>query len=189
MFITLQEIIDLVIMTFAIGYIFSDFFKREPLEGYDPLTYYKKPQLWENVKFASMIAAPAIVLHELAHKFMAMAFGASATLHAPYFWYLAVVLLKMMNFPLLFFVGGYVTHTSLPPLESSIVAIAGPLTNLILWLSCLMATKYRLINKKYYKILVPVAKLNMFLFIFNMIPLPGFDGYNFITSLFQAFAG
>ena len=187
MFITLQEIIDLVIMTFAIGYIFSDFFKREPLEGYDPLAYYKKPQLWENIKFASMIAAPAVVLHELAHKFIAMAFGAAATLHAPYFWYFAVVLLKLMKFPLLFFVGGYVTHTPLPPLESSVVSIAGPLTNLVFWLSCWMIVKFGLVHKKYYKILVPVAKLNMFLFIFNMIPLPGFDGYNFISGLFRAF--
>ncbi|MBU0628575.1 MAG: M50 family metallopeptidase [Nanoarchaeota archaeon] len=179
---------DLVIMTFAIGYIFSDFFRREPLEGYDPLKYYKKPQLWENIKFASMIAAPAVVLHELAHKFAAMSFGASATLHAPYFWYAIVILLKMMRFPLLFFVGGYVSHTALPPLESSIVAVAGPLTNLILWIACLAVVKYRLINRKYYKILVPAAKINMFLFIFNMIPLPGFDGYHFISSLFSAFA-
>lgn len=179
--------IDLVIMTFAIGYIFSDYFKREPLEGYDPLAYYKKPQLWENIKFASMIAAPAVVLHELAHKFAAMAFGATATLHAPYTMYAIVILLKLLNFPLLFFVGGYVSHTILPPLESSIVSMVGPLTNLILWLSCLAIVRFRLMNKKYYKILVPVAKLNMFLFIFNIIPLPGFDGYNFITSLIQLF--
>ena len=187
MFISPKEIIDLVIMTFAIGYIFSDYFKREPLEGYDPLTYYQKPQLWENIKSASMIAAPAVVLHELAHKFVAMSFGATATLHAPYTMYAIVILLKLMNFPLLFFVGGYVSHTILPPVESSIVSIAGPLTNLVLWLSCLAIVKFRLISKKYYKILVPVAKLNMFLFIFNMIPLPGFDGYNFISSLFSVF--
>lgn len=187
MLLTIGEAIDIIIMTFAIGYIFSDFFRREPLEGYDPLAYYKKPPLFENIKFAAMIAAPAVVFHELSHKFVAMAFGATATLHAPYFWYIAVILLKLMRFPLLFFVGGYVSHTPLPALESSIVAIAGPLTNLILWLASLALVKYRLINRKYYKILVPIAKLNMFLFIFNMIPLPGFDGYNFITSLFRAF--
>ena len=187
MFISLIEIVDIIIMTFAIGYIFSDFFRREPLEGYDPLTYYKRPPLWENIKYAAMIAAPAVVLHELAHKFVAMSFGASATLHAPYFWYAAVILLKLMRFPLLFFVGGYVTHTLLPPLQSSLVAIAGPLTNLILWLAALTIVKYKLIDRKYYKILVPMGKINMFLFIFNMLPLPGFDGFNFFASLFQAF--
>lgn len=187
MLLTIGEIIDIIIMTVAIGYIFSDFFRREPLEGYDPLKYYKKPLMIENIKFAAMIAAPAIILHELAHKFIAIIFGATATLHAPYLWYAIVILLKLMRFPLLFFVGGYVSHTLLPPLESSIVAISGPLTNLILWLACLAMIKYRLIDRKYYKIIVPIGKLNMFLFIFNMIPLPGFDGYNFITDLFRVF--
>lgn len=184
--LTLMEVVDIIIMTFAIGYIFSDFFRREPLEGYDPLKYYQKQPLFQNIKFAAMIAAPAVVFHELAHKFAAILFGASATLHAPYFWYMIVILLKLMRFPLLFFVGGYVTHTPLPPLQSSIVAIAGPLTNLVLWLVSLAVIKYRLIDRKYYRIIVPLGKLNMFLFIFNMIPLPGFDGYNFVTSLFKA---
>ena len=185
--ITLMELVDIIIMTFAIGYIFSDFFRREPLEGYDPLKYYQKPPLFENIKFAAMVAAPAVVFHELAHKFVAMLFGATATLHAPYTMYAVVILLKLMRFPLLFFVGGYVSHTPLPPIESSIVAIAGPLTNLILWLAAIAVVKYRLIDRKYYKIIVPMGKLNMFLFIFNIIPLPGFDGFHFFSSLFKAF--
>ena len=189
MFISLIEIIDIIIMTFAIGYIFSDFFKREPSEGYDPLTYYKKSPFFENLKRAALIAAPAVVFHELAHKFVAMSFGASATLHAPYFWYAVVIILKLMRFPLLFFVGGYVTHTPLPALQSSLVAIAGPLTNLILWLASLLVVKYNLVNRKYYKIIVPLGKINMFLFIFNMLPLPGFDGYHFFSNLFRAFIG
>ncbi len=129
--LTVMEIADIIIMTFAIGYIFSDFFRREPLEGYDPLKYYQKAPLFENIKFAAMIAAPAVVFHELAHKFVAILFGATATLHAPYTMYAVVILLKLMRFPLLFFVGGYVSHTPLPALQSSLVSIAGPLTNLI----------------------------------------------------------
>ena len=186
MFIIIQEVIDIIIMIFAIGYIFSDVFRREPLEGYDPLKFYRKNARWEGIKFAALIAAPAIVFHELSHKFVAMFFGATATLHAPYMWYAIVILLKLMKFPLLFFVGGYVSHTALPAIESSMVAIAGPLINLLLWVLCLLAVRYKLINRKYYKIIVPMGKLNMFLFIFNMIPLPGFDGYNFFYALFKA---
>ena len=185
--ITLMEIVDIIIMTFAIGYIFSDFFRGEPSEGYDPLKYYQKNPIWQNIKFAAMIAAPAVVLHELAHKFVAISFGAIATLHAPYFWYAIIILLKLMRFPLMFFVGGYVTHTPLPPIESALVAISGPLMNLILWLASIIIVKYGLISRKYYKIIIPMGKLNMFLFVFNIIPLPGFDGYNFINSLFKAF--
>jgi len=170
MFIAFSEIIDIVIMAFAIGYIFSDFFRREPTEGYDPVAYYNKSSMWEDVKYASLIAAPAVVLHELSHKFVAMAFGASATLHAPYGMYAIVILLKFLRFPLLFFVGGYVSHTPLPALESAAVAIAGPLINLLIWLGSILVIKNKLVKRKYYRTIGLMGKLNMFLFIFNILP-------------------
>jgi len=58
--ITISEVIDIVVMTIAIGYIFSRFFRREPQEDYDPLTYYKKNTLLEDIKYGAIIAAPAI---------------------------------------------------------------------------------------------------------------------------------
>tara|TARA_B100001964_G_C14080313_1_gene529972 strand:- start:436 stop:978 length:543 start_codon:yes stop_codon:yes gene_type:complete len=179
-------------MTIAIGYIFSKFFRRVPA-SYDPLTYYKKNTLVEDIKYGAMIAAPAVVLHELAHKFTAMGFGASATLHAPSFFgipygmYLLVILLIHLNFPILFFVGGYVSHTALPPLASSMVAFSGPLINLVLWLGGMSLIKYKLIDRKYYMTIGMMAKLNMFFFIFNMIPLPGFDGFSVFAGLVQVF--
>ena len=191
--ITLMEIVDIIVMTIAIGYIFSKFFRRAPQEGYDPLTYYKKNSLVEDIKFGAMIAAPAVVFHELAHKFVAMGFGASATLHAPslfgipYGMYLLVILLIHLNFPILFFVGGYVSHTALPPLQSSIVAFAGPFINLLLWFGGMSLIKYNLINRKYYRTIGLMAKLNLFFFAFNMIPLPGFDGFHVFAGLIQAF--
>ena len=191
--ITLPEIIDIIVMTVAIGYIFSKFFRRTPQEGYDPLTYYRKNTLVEDIKYGAMIAAPAVVLHELSHKFVAMGFGASATLHAPSFFgipygmYLLVILLIHLNFPILFFVGGYVSHTALPPLASSMVAFAGPLTNLLLWLIGMSLIKYKLIGRKYYMTIGMMAKLNLFFFAFNMIPIPGFDGFHVFAGLVQAF--
>ena len=191
--ITLPEIVDIIVMTIAIGYIFSKFFRRMPQEGYDPLTYYKKNPILEDIKYGAIIAAPAVVLHELSHKFVAMGFGASATLHAPSFFgipygmYLLVILLIHLNFPILFFVGGYVSHTALPPLASSMVAFSGPLINLILWLGGMSLIKYKLIDRKYYMTMGMMAKLNMFFFIFNMIPLPGFDGFHVFSGLIQAF--
>ena len=191
--ITLPEIVDIIVMTVAIGYIFSKFFKRAPQEGYDPLTYYRKNPILEDIKYGAMIAAPAVVLHELAHKFTAMGFGASATLHAPSFFgipygmYLLVILLIHLNFPILFFVGGYVSHTALPPLASSMVAFSGPLINLVLWLGGMSLIKYKLIDRKYYMTIGMMAKLNMFFFIFNMIPLPGFDGFSVFAGLVQVF--
>ena len=191
--ITIPEIIDIIVMTFAIGYIFSKIFRRRPAEDYDPLTYYKKSGLWEDIKYGAIIAAPAVVLHEFAHKFVAMAFGATATIHAPslfgipYGWYLLVILLIHFNFPILFFIGGYVSHTALPALPSALVAIAGPLMNLMIWFLCILAIKHKFVKRKHYATIGLMGKLNMFLFIFNMLPLPGFDGFNFLNAVIHLF--
>lgn len=191
MIITVQEMIDIVIMTFAIGFIFKDMFRRIPKpehHNYDPLKQFHRSGFWDDLKQSIMIAAPAIVLHEFAHKFVAMGYGAAATLHAPYSMYAIVILLKLINFPLIFFVGGYVSHTALPPFQSAMVAIAGPLTNLTLYLLCTSAIKFRWIHRKYHPMVFVAGKLNLFLFIFNMIPIRGFDGYHFFSSLMQVFA-
>lgn len=191
MFITISEVIAIIAMTLGIGYIFSGYF-RKPVDfdsdNYDPLkAIQSKNNVWENTKFAAMIAAPTIVFHEIAHKIAAVAFGAQATINAPYTMYAIVMILKAMGFPLLFFVGGYVSHTPLPPLESSIVSIAGPLTNFIIWGICILLVNKKLVKRKYYHILIPMSKLSLFLGIFNMIPIPGFDGYNFFSAIIQAF--
>jgi Zn-dependent protease len=191
MIITFSEIIDMIAMSFFIGYIFKDLFHRVPKAShyyaYDPLKYHKGTRFWDDLKHSVMIAAPALVLHEFAHKFVALGFGAEATLHAPYFLYAIVLILKLIKFPLLFIVGGYVVHTPLPPLESAMVSVAGPLMNLLLYILCLLAVKYKWVDAKYHPMLVVSGKLNLFLCIFNMLPFRGFDGYNFFTGLFQAF--
>ena len=185
-FISIQELFDIGIMALALGFIFSDYFRKKPVDD-DPLKFYQKNQQWENIKNAALVAAPAVIFHELAHKFVAMSFGAQATLHAPYGWYAIIILMKLLNFPLLFFVGGFVTHTPLPALASAFVSLAGPLTNALVWLATIFIVKKQLIDKKYYPVLVPLGKINLFLAIFNMIPIPGFDGANAIVSLMRAF--
>jgi Zn-dependent protease len=35
--------------------------------------------------------------------------------------------------------------------------------------------------------LVITSKINMFLFIFNMIPIPGFDGFQIISNIIRVF--
>jgi Zn-dependent protease len=99
------------------------------------------------------------------------------------------MVLKLINFPLLFFVGGYVSHTPLPALQSAIVAVSGPATNFLIWGICVLIVKFKLINRKYYKIVIPMGRISMFLGIFNMIPIPGFDGNHFFVNLFRVFGG
>lgn len=182
------ELIDMVIMSLAIGYIFSGFLKKPVPENYDPLVHYKKKShVWENVKYAALAAGPAVVLHELAHKFVAIGFGAKAVLYAPYGFYLFVILLKMIGFPFLFFVGGFVTHTALPPLQSAFVSIAGPLTNFLIWGGITLVIKNGMLKRKYYAIAIPLARISLFLAVFNILPLPGFDGFNFLRNIIAIF--
>ena len=186
MFITLQEIIDILVMTAVIGFIFKDVFPRKPHAEYDPLKYYKKPPMWENFKFAIMVAAPAIIIHELFHKFTAMAFGLNATFHAAYAFLALGLVLKVLNFPFIFFVPAYVSI----PLTSagwqySLIAFAGPFANLLMWLIPYFLLKLGKIPKKYHLLALLTAKINMFLFIFNMLPIPGFDGSKVFAGLFN----
>ncbi len=182
------EVIDMIIMALAIGYIFSGIIRRPIAHDYDPLKFYEKKRgKWDDIKFGAMVAGGAVVLHELSHKLVAMAFGVKATLYAPYGFYLLVILLKAIGFPFLFFVGGFVVHGPLPALPNALVAIAGPLMNFILWFVAWYGVKKGLIKRKYFHFAVPFAKINLFLGVFNMLPLPGFDGFNFFRSLLALF--
>ena len=78
-------------------------------------------------------------------------------------------------------IGGYGTH-----LQYAITALAGPLLNLALWLGASYWLKIKRYRKKYYLLLLLTKRINMFLFIFNMLPIPGFDGYKVFSELIKA---
>jgi Zn-dependent protease len=183
MVISLEEIGAIIVMSLAVGYIFSGIFKRRDVY-HDPIIHYSRPSFIEDLKYGVILAAPAVVLHELAHKFVAMAFGATATVHAPIGMYIFVILLRLINFPIIFFVGGYVEVAGrLLAWQYALISLAGPLTNIIIYVILILAIKYKLVNRKHHDLMSKAAKLNLFLAAFNMIPFPGFDGYNFFRAL------
>ncbi len=185
MILNTQEIVDLVIMTLAIAFILKDFI-RMPRYIHQPLT---SGFDIENFKFTALCTAPAIILHEMAHKFVALGFGLSATFHAHYGGLLLGVVLRLIHSPFIIFVPGFVSTIGGTPLQNSIIAIAGPLINLILWLgSSFILKKHISLTSKQRLALVITKQLNMFLFIFNMIPIPPFDGGHFISGLIQTFS-
>lgn len=183
MILSFSELIDMVLMTAVVGFIFMDIFKK-PREDYDPLLHYTAGFDWNNFLFACLIVAPAIILHELAHKFIALSFGLQATFQAAYLFLGIGLLMKLMRFGFIFFVPAYVSiFGKATTMAFSLVALAGPLMNMVLWLSTSIALKKKLFKKKYNAILFLASRVNMFLFIFNMLPIPGFDGYKFFTGL------
>ncbi len=204
-FLTLWEIIDMIVMTVVIGYIFSDVFIRRPLttkdeESYDPLKdYSRKTKKYDNLKYAIILTAPALILHELGHKFVAMFFGMTATFNAAYIWLGIALLLKLMNFGFIFLVPAYVSwapataaaglYLQNNPWVGSTIAFAGPAVNGILWLVAHVMIKSGKYNKNPGKmmLLVLTRRINGFLFIFNLIPIPGFDGWHVFSGLWQTF--
>lgn len=190
--VTFQEIIDLFIMVFVIGFIFKDVFQvRVSNKEHDPLEQYKKKNDFfsEGFKTAVIVTAPAIVLHEAAHKITAIMFGLQATFHAAYMWLGIGLFLKLLSFPFIFFVPGFVSYTGGPvePLVRAFIALAGPLVNLLLFLFATLALKQNWFNNKYQPLLVVTKQINLFLFIFNMIPFGFFDGAHVFRNLIEAF--
>jgi Zn-dependent protease len=214
MLFTFQEIIDAVVMSFVVGLIFSDFFARFNARGkqkgrvfvktrskdeieYDPIEHHSRKTLrlgplninWDDMKFAIMIIAPAIILHELGHKFVAMAYGAEATFHISYMFLGIALLLKMFNSPFIFLVPAFVAYPNiLTPLQGSAVAFAGPAVNLILFAVSALILKYaKKLTERQIALLALTKKVNLFLAIFNMIPISPFDGGHVIEGLVQTF--
>lgn len=178
--LTLLEIFRLVVMILALGYIFSAFMPAQ-LFGHKGFYHLLKAKAqgfdWEALKYAAILTAPAVVLHELAHKFVALAFGLKAEFFASY-WGLGLgVFLKMVGAPFIIFVPGYVTIPfDTHVLASGIIALAGPMMNLFLWIGAGIYLKFFKLNKKQMILAVLTKKINMFLFIFNMLPFGFFDG-------------
>lgn len=208
MLFTIRELFDILMMIIGVGFIFMDSFgvrqkigKLKPYEE-DPVSYYQHLYRrkiskmsgfnWGNLWTACLITAPAIVFHELAHKFVAINYGLQAVFHAAYFWLSVGILMKILNTGFIFFVPGYVTLSGYAmPLQKAAIAFAGPFVNLILWFCCWSILKFMpfKINTKTMQILAATRFINGFLFIFNMIPLGFFDGAKVLSGVIEYFAG
>ncbi len=174
--ITFTEILYFVILTLVIGYIFSGKFVRRPKTVYD-MMHPKRFNL-DDFKFAILVTAPAIILHELAHKFVAMAYGLSATFKLFPLGLGIGVFLKLINSPFILIAPGYV---EIPPIGDAfayrLIAFAGPAINLVLWLgSAFILKRAKNLTRAQSSALGLTKYINMILFFFNMIPFGPFDG-------------
>jgi Zn-dependent protease len=182
--LTLHEIIDLIVMTAAVGFIFYDVFQRFRPHKHD--IYIKRFDL-NDFLFACLITAPGIIFHELAHKFVALAFGYAATFKAAYGWLGIGLAMKMLNFGFIFFVPGYVEIPGITTgLKMSAIAFAGPGLNGLLWLVSYIALRSGKVNRRYLPALYLTRQINGFLFIFNMLPIPLFDGFKVYQGIISA---
>ena len=75
-----MEVFDAVVTVVALGYIFRNYF-RTPVTEFTSAVDSRR-----QIINAALIVAPAVLLHEFAHKFIAMSFGFMATYRAAYEW-------------------------------------------------------------------------------------------------------
>ncbi|MEK6903972.1 MAG: M50 family metallopeptidase [Nanoarchaeota archaeon] len=183
MLITLTEIFYLAIMSLVLGYIFSGAVKR-PRTEYE-LSHHRGFD-WQDYLNAILISAPAVILHELAHKFVAIALGFAASFKIWTFGLILGAFLKFINSPLILFAPGYVSiQGPTPEPASALISLAGPLTNLILFGIAWYLLEYSRLTRKQAILLYLTKQINLFLFIFNMLPIPPLDGFQFFSSLIK----
>lgn len=190
--LSFMEVVDIVVMSLVVGWIFKDLFRpharpMHPDELLKNITPGRLPKL-NDFWFAVAIVAPSIILHEFGHKFTAMAFGYTATFHAAYTWLLIAVLLKML-LGFIFFVPAYVSFAGASALQGAIIAFAGPAVNGLLYLGTFLYMRFskRHHSKEVMRFLILFRRINGFLFILNMIPIPPFDGGHVVSGLVKAF--
>jgi len=123
----------------------------------------------------ALTAGVGFLLHELAHKVVAQAFGQTAEFRADYKMLGAAVLSAMLGF--LFAAPGAVYHRGrITPRENGLIALAGPVTNLVL--TGAFFALFLVVPTE--SVLGSVASLgvwiNAFLAGFNMIPFGPLDG-------------
>ena len=182
--ITFREVIDLLIVTFALGYIFMPQIKK-PRTVLDIL----RPRFdMHDLLFAALVTAPAVILHEMAHKFVALFFGIQAIFKAYFFGLFLGVILSILRSPLIILAPGYVEISGGSALQQALIAFAGPFFNLLLF----FLAKFVLEHKKKFTRTEAIGwhltkQINIFLFVFNLLPIPPLDGSKVFYNLFKTF--
>ena len=175
MIISLYELFNIVIMTLAVAFIFRRGLKLE-----------QRFSFWQGMAFAASLTAPAIILHEFGHKGVALAFGLQATFMIPWPWLGLGVVLALFNSPFIFFVPAYISVVGTAMhWQDALISFAGPAVNGILYLIATLMMRTPL-KQRQLMFWAATKRINGFLFIFNMIPIPPFDGYGVFSGLLKA---
>ncbi len=186
---SLFEIIQILIAALATGYIFTGLYPFK-LSKKDVLDSYIKRFDWSELWFSCLVAAPAIILHEIGHKFVAIALGLNAHFEVFPMGLVIGIVLKLFGSGFILLAPGYVVIANASILQGMLTAFAGPFVNLVLWLSGYFVLKYSKNMSRKGAIFWSLNKeINKWLFIFNMIPIPPLDGSKVLIPLFRIIFG
>ncbi|USZ67928.1 metalloprotease [Halorussus salilacus] len=181
-----KEIQDLLVAWAALGVAFAFFLNRRLVEQLLGTPNAVDPTEFAGVFGLSLVTAGVgFLLHELAHKVVAIRFGQVAEFRADYGMLFLAVAGGMAGF--LFAAPGAVYHRGrITPRENGLIALAGPLTNVALGLLFLpLAFAGSFVGEIGHLGVV----INFLLAGFNMIPFGPLDGATVKDWSLGAFAG
>lgn len=174
-----EEIKDIVISTLALGFIFT----------WNAKLFFGNPAaFFLTALITTAIVALSFIPHELMHKYSANKFHC----HARYeMWktglLIALALAIISNGSFVFAAPGavviytsYYSHRGLEQVglssrQNAVISAAGPLTNIAI-AAAFFALLYLSPTSGYISIYLTIIKINAFLAMFNLIPLPPLDG-------------
>ncbi len=147
------------------------------------------PGLLNVVDFATFLpisfvgVGTAFVFHELAHRQVARKFGCHAEFRAWTYGLIIALVLPIITFGRFLFAAPgavYIYGPNLTRKQNGIISLAGPATNIIVGIAFLSAFIYSLaflhLTPYILEMLATVARINLFLALFNLIPFPPLDG-------------
>jgi len=173
-----RELRDLLLAWLALGVAFTVFLERDLVRALQQAPGTIDPGVAVTLLLMSLgTAGMGFLLHELAHKVVAIRFGQDAAFRADYGMLLLAILGGLIGF--LFAAPGAVVHRGrISARERGLIALAGPLTNLVLaglFLGALLA-----LDPAGQSLLAAVGSrgflINLLLAGFNMIPFGPLDG-------------
>jgi len=176
---TRRELLDLTVAWVALGLAFSFFFfgTGVVLEGVFALSL--------SLGISMTTVGVGFLLHELAHKVVAVRFGQIAHFRADYGMLLLAIIAGLAGF--LFAAPGAVYHRGrITPRENGLIAVAGPVTNVLLVVPFLPLALLGGLPGLVGQIGVTI---NAVLAAFNMIPFGPLDGRTVLSWSWTVYVG
>ncbi len=151
---------------------------------------WKDPHMFVTILF---LVTFSICCHEFMHAFVALKMGDETAMRRGHLTLNPLKQMGILSLVMLLFIG--IAWGQVPINRANIrsragrvaTILAGPLTNLALWLIflvlCLLTGMYS-DNLFAFSMLEYIAMVNLVLFVFNLLPVPGLDGFNIMIEFF-----
>ena len=151
---------------------------------------FESPRMFATALFLVVFS---VCCHEFMHAFVALKMGDDTAARCGHLTLNPLRQMGLLSLFMLLFIG--IAWGQVPVNRANfrsragmvLTSLAGPLTNLALWLVFIVLCLITVINSSNgfaMSMLAYGATLNLVLFVFNLLPIPGLDGFNILIEFF-----